>query len=87
MELVTREVSLQFAGLSFRNLDWPIQQTSHFSILALREEDVQKVFIIFQILLMDCLSRTKKVLSSANAVSLISISPILNPLIALSFLI
>ena len=46
-----------------------------------------KSFIIFKILLMDCLPRTKKVLSSANAVSLISISPTLNSLIALSFLI
>ena len=49
--------------------------------------NVLKVFIIFKIRLMDCLSHTKKVLSSANPVTLISISPILNPLRALSFLI
>ena len=38
-------------------------------MLALREENVPNVFIIFKILLMDCSSCTKEVLSSANAKS------------------
>ena len=83
---VTSEISLQFPGLFPLYFDLPNQHTSHFSMFVLRLENTSKFAISFRILFKDCLSWTKKVVSSANAASLMTRSPILNPLIDLSSL-
>ena len=74
-----REVTLQITGLSVLHFECPIQQALHFSTLACSEENSPNFLIIFKSLLIDSLFLTENVVSSVNADSLISISPILKP--------
>ena len=76
---LTRESHLQLFGFLLEVLDPPVQDASHFSQLALRDEYLIYTDIIFAILRKDVSSLTKNVVSSAKAVDFTSVLPILNP--------
>ena len=82
---LTGETHLQLTGFSLEVLNPLIQDASHFSQLALRDEYLLYTGITFNTLHKDASPLTKNVVSSAKAVSFTSVLPILNPQTDLSF--